>query len=243
MDSKPIVTLEEAKEFLGVPDSATKLDLRYTMMIEAATRQIEQATGRFFTRQAFTEFLTSRDSLRVDYDLTGDMPGVAQSGLQRVATPQTIYLRGVSIAADPAPKVWYDPYPTGTDAYSDDDLLTEGVDYIVDRDNDTLLVYIGTRYRPRAFKIDYTAGYEVDATDTLSTNVPDLLKMACFIQMQFLNVKLRDSNIGMGGERTAVVGSSGKSVGVFSQFLVTSGLTPEVASMLRDYKRVATGRG
>lgn len=244
MDSFPLVTLTEVKEFMEVRAEITAKDARYTRLVDTATKMIERETGRSFAKQVHVEYHTARDNTRTDYNLggAGDFSTsgryTSDSGLKSIITPQTIYLRGVNIDPDADFKVWYDPSPSGSDAYGDNNLLTLGDDYVVDYDNDAVVLYIGTTYRPRSIKVEYTAGYEV-ADSSLSGSAPEELKTACLIQTQYLNVKLRNDNIGMDSERTV----SAKDRVTMAPFMARAGLTPEVVGMVRHLKRLRTGKG
>lgn len=243
--SYPFVTLTEMKDFLEIREEVTKLDTRLTLLIAAATKQIEKATGRIFTRQVITEFFNSRDNRTTDYDFGGvaDYSVGPSSGLLTRTKPQTIYLAGLGIDRNESLSVWYDTYPTDGSAFSADTLLTPNEDYQVDFDNDALILYIPTRYTQRSLKVEYTAGFAFAAEDdfpdifTLSASIPDELKLAIMTQVQFLNVKLRSDNVGMASERTV----SGKDRVTSSPFLTAGGLTPEVMSMVRDLKRLRLG--
>lgn len=244
MESYPLVTLDEVKEFFDIRPEVTKLDARYTALALLATKQIEQATGRLLTKQEHVEFFTSRDNVRVDYNLggAGDFNGgerfMGDAGLRSIVNPQTIYLKGVGIDPDADFEVWYDGSPSGTDAYDASNLLTPVDDYGIDYDNDSVVLYIPTRYRLRALKVRYTAGYAEDS-GTISAAAPDDLKTAALIQTQFLNVKLRADNVGMDSERT----TSAKDRVHSAPFMARAGLTPEVASIVASLKRVRTGKG
>jgi hypothetical protein len=243
MESYPLVTLEEVKEFFDVRPEVTKLDARYTALAKLATTQIEQATGRFLTRQEHVEFFTSRDNTRIDYDLggAGDFNGgryTNDQGLRSIVNPQIIYLAGVNIDPDADFDVWYDPNPAGQDGHSDRDLLRRDDHYGIDYENDAVVLYVSTRYRLRGIKVRYTAGYP-EADGTLSGAAPSYLKTAALIQTQFLNVKLRADNVGMDSERTV----SGKDRVHSAPFMARGGLTPEAASIVASLKRVRTGKG
>lgn len=244
MESRPIVTLDEVKEFLGSSSrvESTASDARYTRLALLATRQIEQATGRWLTKQQFVEFFTSRDNVRSDYDFAGAgdtyMPYAMESGLKRTINAQTLYLSGVGIDPDAPFDVWYDPSQGGASPFGDGTKLTPGTDYGIDYDEDNVILYIGTRYRPRALKVVYTAGY-AETDGSLSGSATEDLKTAVLIQTAFLNVKLRNDNIGMDSERTV----SSKDRVHAAPFMARAGLTPEVSSMVGYLKRVRTGRG
>lgn len=246
--SYPFVTLDEMKSFLDIRPEVTKLDVRLKLLISAATKQIEQATGRIFTRQAITEFFTTRDNRSTDYDFGGVASfdsnlSYAASGLLTRTKPQTFYFSGLGIDRDSSLFVWYDPYAMDETAYDESALLSPLSDYQVDFQNDALILLIGTSYRARALKVRYTAGYAFSAPDdapdlfNLSASIPDELKLAIMTQVQFMNVKLRSDNVGMGSERT--LGSKDRVH--LTPFLTAGGLTPEVMSLVRHLKRLRLG--
>ena len=238
MERLPIVTLAEVKDFLDIRDNITKLDTRLTGLIDVATKQIEKVTGRHYTRQTFTEYFASRDNSKVDYNLNSP-PGyssIGETGLIRQWTPTKLYLKGYSLDRDAPIRVWYDPYDF---AYGDDREITLNQGFRVDLDEDVILIDMPTIYRVDAIKVEYTAGYAAGGTPpTLSEAADSVLKMAALVQTQYLNVKLRNDNIGMGTERTV----SAKDKVISTDFLSTQNLTPEAASMLSDHKRVIVGK-
>lgn len=243
--SYPFVTLTEMKSFLDIRPEVTKLDTRLGLLIAAATKQIEQATGRIFTRQVITEFFTTRDNRTTDYNFGGfERSNYGwDSGLATRAKPQTFYLSGLGIDRDADLFVWYDPVAMDDTAYNVDTLLDPNDDYQVDFQNDALILMIGSSYRQRALKVQYTAGFAFEAESatpnlfTLSVAIPDELKLAIMTQVQFMNVKLRSDNVGMGAERT--LGTKDRVH--LTPFMVGSGLTPEVSSLVRHLKRLRLG--
>lgn len=248
MISYPFVTLSELKVFLDIPETITKLDTRLSLLLSTATSQIEEETGRTFTRQIITEFFTSRDNRITDYDFGSN--GISyssnmSSGLATRIKPQTFYLQGIGIDRGADFRVWYDPYVGGDTPYSDSTLLTPNQDYQIDFENDALILRIGTGYYQRALKVAYTAGYAFAPADmsepndniSLSAAIPDTLRLAAMVQAQYLNVKLRADNVGMGSERTV----SAKDRVSSSPFLSNSRLTSEVVGIVRDLKRLRLG--
>ena len=252
--SHPFITLAEFKTFLDIPENITKMDARYSLLLATACKQIEKATGRVFSKQVITEFFTSRDNRTTDYNLGGvasfggasDNYGLG-NGLLTKTKPQTFYLKGIGIDRDANFYVWYDPYVVDDTGYNADTLLVPNQDYQIDFDDDALILNIGTSYRQRALKVQYTAGYAFAPADeahpedniSLSASIDETLKLAVIIQTQYLNVKTRADNIGMGTERTV----SAKDRVHASPFLAMAGLTPEVSGMLRDMKRLRLGTG
>lgn len=245
MDTKPLLTVAEASAFLNI--RAGTQDVRVGQLVAAATADIERATGRQFTRQEHVEYLTTRDNRRTDYDFMGSsdyaVPAVQWGGMRTIVSPQTLPLVGVNV--DPATiQCFYAPYATGPDSFSADTALGAN-DFQLDDKDDRIVLYAATRFRMRALKVAYTAGYEAAPTDgkpdeiTLSAAIPDWLKTAALIQCQFLNVKLRADNIGMAAERT----TSEKGKVSSSAFLKTNGLTDEAIGLVRHLKRVGVGRG
>lgn len=238
MERLPILTLAELKDFLGIRDNITTLDARLSLLIETATKQIEDATGRHYTYQGFTDYFTSRDNTTLDYNLFSD-PGystIGESGLIQRRKPQILRLKGYGLDRAENISVWYDPYDH---QFGDSRLLVRDRDYRVDQDEDQIIVTAATVYAVDAIKVSYFAGIEPTGDPlTLSENANSMLKMAALVQSQFLNVKLRNDNVGMGTERTV----SAKDRVTSTPFLAVSGLTPEAASLVREHKRIVTGR-
>jgi hypothetical protein len=245
--SYPFVSLPEVKAFLGVPENVIKMDARYRLLLATASQQIEKATGRIFAKQVNTEFFTSRDNRNTDYDFggVGSYDVGTSSGLLTRTKPQTFYLSGIGIDRDANFSVWYDPYAMDSTAYNADTLLSPREDYQIDFENDALVLMIGTSYRQRALKVEYTSGFAFAPHDdtkpeqdiSLSAALDDTLRLAVMLQTQYLNVKTRDDNVGMGSERTV----SSKDRVTSSPFLAQAGLTPEVVGMVRHLKRLRLG--
>jgi len=243
MLSHPILTRAEAKEVLEIRNSNSDKDDHVDRLIASATQMIEKMTGRYLTKQEHTEYFTARSNSRTSYDLqSNSIPNILDDGLRVDVKPQTLFLTGTVIDPDTNFSLWYDPSNFGTDAFSNDTKLVAERDYQIDYDNDRVSVNIGTRFRQRAFKATYTAGYafaEEGGETTLSVAAPHWLKMAALVQIQFLHMKLRRDNVGMKNERQV----SGKDSIAQSEFAVLGGLTPEAQSFVAHLKRVRTGRG
>lgn len=248
MDSYPLITMSEAKAFLDIREETTKDEPRLRTLITLATNDLEIATDRRFTRQTFVEYLTTRDNKRSDYSFSGSNDyGVThmplEGGTRTIVSPTSFLLDGVNIDEDTL-EVWYNGNAMSADDFSDNHKLVNGKDYQLDTENSKLVLYVGTTFRMRALKITYTAGYAAAPTQgtadeiTLSASAPDWLKGAALIQLQFLNVKLKRDNVGMGSERTA----SEKGKVASSYFLKTNGLTPEVIPHVAHLRRPRTGR-
>lgn len=250
MESLPLLTLAEVKALVGIRPEVTKDDAHLRLLISAATANIEFATGRQLTQQPFVEHFTSRDNRTTDYALDAGTPdyfafGINGGGLKTVVKPSTYSLKGVN--PDPATLVvHYNPTARDEADYGDAHLLTES-DYELDAERGTLTVMAGTRYAPRALRVAYTAGYAAAPEDAqadpavlcLSAAIPDGLRMAAILQVQFLRSKFKADNIGMGSERSA----SEKGKVSVSNFLAVTGLTPEVWPYVAHLKRPRVGNG
>jgi len=247
MDTKPILSLAELRALFDVRETITKNDERYKRLNNIAAISLEIGTGRYFTEQTFVEHLTTRDNTRTDYDFRGSsdfaLPtsGLLDSGLLTRATPTSVPLLGVNV--DPATlKVWYNPAARGPDDFEDQHALEMDRDFQLDPETDRLHLYIATRFRVRSLRVEYTAGYaaaEVDNYSCLSAAAPMWLKEAAMLQVQFLNIKLRNDNIAMAAERTV----SDKGRVASSAFLKVNGLTPEVVPLVAHLRRPGMGRG
>lgn len=240
----PFITLDEMRAFSGITSIKPEIDNRLIMCISNASLQIERITQRIFTRQPLVEYFKSTNNTSTNYATNGDS-SVDGSAFATVARPLTVYLKGAFISPDDPLNVWYDNYPNRNDAHGDDHLLVPDEDYFVDYDNCSIKLLIPMVLRPRGIKVSYTGGYSnlsVDTgeeMDTLSGDLPEPLKLACLVQAQFLNVKLRTDNIGMEGERV----SSGKDRVSQFKFTTNAGLTDEVVGMVRHLYRVKVGSG
>lgn len=101
-----------------------------------------------------------------------------------------------------------------------------------DYDFDNYCVFLNDRYvvnRRIKMELIYTAGYEMDTTDTSLIICTDDLKMACVLQVSHLFN--RRQNI---GSTSISVGNTG-SIGYQKEY----GLLDEVKSLLKPYRRYA----
>jgi hypothetical protein len=227
----PCVTLTEVKDFCQIREETTQFDASLKLLSATAMEQIEELTQRFFTRQEVTERHTTRDNSDMVYSSNPD----ATSGVVRNTRPQTVFLKGVNIDVNSF-DVRYDPLF----AFGDDTRLVEGVDYILNPDEDTLTLLAATKHTQRGLRVTYTAGFASAGTpETISASAPAAIKQAALFQVQFLRVKSRPDNVGMGVERTT--GSKDKTIS--TPFLSKGRLTPEAMSLVTRYKRVRVGRG
>jgi hypothetical protein len=249
MQTRPLVTLSEIKAMLSVRETDTSKDARLRSLSLVATQQLERETGRFFTQQAHVELLTTRDNQRTDYDFRGSdyytsFNDTGFSGMRTIVSPQSFVLDGVNVDPETV-AVAYNPY-----ARSPADFTAEHVvpaeDWQIDPETSRLHVHAATRFKVRALKVAYTAGYEEGVSSnnpeeiTLSDSAPHWLKEAAILQTMFLNVKLRTDNIGMASERTT---HATKGHVTQAYFMKTHGLTPEAIALVSHLKRVRTGRG
>lgn len=226
------VDLDDMKAFIGVASSSTDHDDELNAMALVAAKDIERVTGRFFSKQEFTELFTSRDNVRSEPDLYG----TSESGRVTYTHPREYSLAGWSIDPGTPVVVTYDP----TGKHEDDAVtLVEGTDFIVDYDNNKVIILTGTRYALRGLSITYTAGYDNDGGDpaTLAGNTPADLRMAALFQIQHLRVRARPDNIGIKNDRT-----HSREATRGGPFAVRGGVCPEAQALLLDYRKVRTGK-
>lgn len=252
-DMIPLVSLAEIKEFcdLSLTPNAAK-DARLMQIAAIATDQIADYTGRIFTQSEVMEFQTSKDAVRNSLDMhphtVADPISTNIFDWGRVSSPidRTYALKGLNVDPETV-RVFYDPRLN----FGPETELTRGKHFEVDV-GDTLVLHYPTRYKLRALKLLYSAGFAAAPTPpadpganppisagpvTLSASAPVALKEACLYQIQFLRVKSKPDNVGMEAERTA--GSKDKVV--FSKFLSSGGLTPEARALVNRYRRVNMG--
>ncbi len=230
--SLKLVTVEAAKLFLDVRDETTKFDATLTALIDLATAEIEQETGRLFTLQAIIEDFDTAQTITRVWDFGGSSP----SGLTTKARPQNYRLKGVKIDSGIGLDVRYDPLLV----FGDDTLiknLAGQPDYIINFETGLLQLLTGTHAHRSALRVSYTAGYAQDgSTGVLKADeVPEMLRQACLFQVAFMRKRQRIDNIGTKTER------GGGKVPVVN-FTTIKGLCPETAGLLRGFKRITVGR-
>lgn len=228
MITKPLINLDAAREHLPMRAGVTKLDDRLAMLIDLATAQIEQLTGRKFTYQEHTQYLRTIETPIIGYDLwnTENTSGVIVS-----ARGCQYPLLGMPVDLAEPFKVYYDL----NEVYGEDTLVESGY-YSLNADAGVLHTRLGTYDHPRGLKVNYTAGYAIGDDETLNDTAPIDLRLACVAQVIALWTRLSPDNIGMNSDR----GQNNKNA-TFRQFANRGGLTPEAAGMVAHYRQPLLG--
>lgn len=184
-------------------------------LIPAASKQIQKFCRRTFIQEVYTEFFPTIDN-RV------------------TLLPYSIWLKEIPVATSPAPIVIlsYNYNWDNTDPLTVDPKLG----YTVDFDTGEILFAIAFRQHAQSLRVAYTGGYALDTdADEDDFYAPDAdIRLACAMQTAFLVERFLESEQGTdsktrGGKNTKVMSS-------------TSGLTPEVRSIVTSYRRTLVGR-
>jgi hypothetical protein len=216
----PLVTLDEAKEFMGIRPTNAGHDMLITALVMASTLELEHATQREFEYGNKSQRF---NTLRTCY-------GGDRQNMQ-------FFLHGINVDGLSPVDVWYDPDLI----FGADTKLTPITDYIVDTEEAVIHLKSNTWPHKLALKVDYVAGYVSGGTPpTLSDTAPADLKSACLFQTLFMFKRHRSDNVGMTGER----GLGTDQTGVSSEKWNTPiGLCKEAQGLARPYRRVVMGRG
>ncbi len=242
--STPMIGLNEVKSLLPIRAGNAEFDARITSLVILATKQIEQATKRFFTSQVHVQYFAARDTSKSSINLVGS-DSVAQasitdfhsSGVLNTVRPQTLTLQSFPVDTTPALlEVVYDPLQAF--ANNDTFAIIPATSYVLDEDNGRLHLRWPMHPGRRRIRVTFTGGFTAaDTPATLSTDLAaqgfEDLRQACIIQTVFLFKKLDRENVGKKGDK-----QSGGSV---VDFWKIGGLAPEAASMLTAYKSLLTG--
>jgi len=249
--STSLIGIEEVKSLLPIRAGNAEFDARITNLVTLASRQIEQATKRFFTSQVHVQFFSSRDTARRVLDLRGDggtteaslVDSFHEGGSTTVVRPQTLTLQSFPVDTVATFEVIYDPLQrfSGNDSF----VIIPAINYVIDEDNGRLHLRYPMHAGRRRIRVTFTAGFAAAGTpatlavDLAALGFEDLIQ-AAIIQTVFLFRKLDKENVGKGVDaKNAATGSRAQRGG--DQFVKIGGLCPEAASLLTAYKSLLTG--
>ena len=219
--SNPLISLDYIKNFIEVRSGYTGFDTLLTDFIAVATKQIETATCRSFTKQARTEIVDSKQSYSYGYDLGG----VSETGLAQGVKEQIITLKGLPIDSGSAVELRYDV----DRLFTSENVIIPTNKYYVDYDKGQIHLAYPTIKKKKSIKVTYTAGYEPSGSPlTLNDSIPYDLKQACVYQTMFLWNNRILENVNSNEDRSD--GASGS-----SQKIRHGGLTPEVFGLIAPY--------
>lgn len=227
MLTKPLVVISDVLGYLPVRSGNDAFDERISMLIDVATTQIETATNRYFTFQAHTEYFNTVDTASKRYDFGGS---TNESGLYTHSRPIRYVLKGIPVSASANFAVYYD---TRRVFGAETEIST--TDYILNRESGILTLRSPMREGENYLKVVYSAGYDVDPSNSFLVDVPTDLKLACVTQVIHLFGRLTPDNIGVDSDRGT------KSVDA-AKFTRLGGLTIEAASMIHRYRQPLLGR-
>lgn len=241
--STPMIGISEVRTLLPIRAGNAEFDARITSLVILATKQIEQATKRFFTSQVHVQYFASRDTSRSSINLVGS-DSVAQasitdfhsSGVINTVRPQTLTLQSFPIDIGQSFEVVYDPLQafSGNGTFA----VVPSTSYVIDADSGRLHLRWPMHPGRRRIRVTFTGGFlAADTPTTLSTDLAaqgfEDLRQACIVQTVFLFRKLDRENVGKKGDK--------QSGGTTVDFWKIGGLAPEAASMLTAYKSLLTG--
>lgn len=223
---KSLVTLDDIKEHLPIRTAVTEYDATLTKLALVATRQIERACRRHFTKQQFVELHTARHAFHNVLDLQGG----SESGMVTRIREQTLILKAKPIDLDETFEIRYDP--NADRAFDSQFDVIEEDDYSVDPDTGVVILTVKTYHVRDGIQVTYTAGYAEGVSGTLSENAPDDLKLAAAVQTIWLWKRVLPDNIG---------GVDKDSQGQGQPFR-SHVLAPVVPGLLTPYVRPLTGK-
>lgn len=229
LTSYPIVTLDYIKtEFIEFREGFTEKDTLITNFIALATKQLETATGRSFTKQARTEILDARNTSLSVYDFTGN----AEEGIVGSSREQILRLKGLAIDTGETFEIRYDP----NRLFDTPGTVVPSTDYYIDDELGRVYLRHPTSKTPKSIKVTYTAGYEAAGSPlTLQDSIPEDIKQACVYQTMFLYNTRNLESINAEDDRSDGGAGSIRKIKV-------GGLTPESYSLIAPYKILRTGR-
>lgn len=187
----PLVSLDEVKAYIPTNPGYSNNDAKYLMLAKQATAAIEVLCRTKFARDEYTQYF---DSYRTGKQLI-DLYGTSLSGYSQGTTPQFFLLKALPVDMSEPFTVYYDP----DRQYAEASIISP-VGYFVEEESGRLRIDSITDSYPRAFKVVYTAGYELAVDVTTGQNyvagAPDDLKMACLLTIQYIfdKVNLRTTN-------------------------------------------------
>lgn len=230
---KPLISLADLKSLLPIRPTSTEFDPRCKVAILSATAQIESGLRRSFARKEYTQFETSRLSVSQGIDLWG----TSDDGLMATIKPQTFSLSGIAIDTTQPVELRYDP-----GLVFGDDTIIDPARYTLDAEAATIAIRYPTRHAPKAFRLTYTAGLPATEKEAGWFCLSDALvddyapvKLACQMQAMHLFNKSSPETIGKVAD-----GTDGKKRPI--PFQVPGGLLPDVADLVKGWRRLSYGR-
>ena len=244
--SKPFVSLDEVRGLLPIRPGNVDHDEKITNYILVASRQIEQATKRFFERQVHVQYFSSRTTSQHVIDLQSDtrrtdlttFDNFHEQGLALQIRQQTLLLQSFPIDTVEDFTVVYDPRSAFDSSVTA--ITVNSDNYVIDPDTGRLHLRFSMHQGRRRIRVTFTGGFLSAGTPaTLSADLVtqgfEDIRQAAIIQTVFLFKKWNRENIGKKGDQAQ--DKRGNRFGpATSDFWKIGGLTPEAGSLLAPYK-------
>lgn len=211
MISKPLVSVDDVRNQLPVRGGNQSYDEKIAHLIEVCTVQIETLTNRCFTKQTFTENFNSVESNSHGY-----------------FREKRFNLKGMPITANSL-VLRYDPRRQ----FGADTIISSDNYYVTGKSQ--LITLFSMIDAPGALRVEYTAGYDIDAVTGALSGIPLDLKQACIMQTMFLFRKMQTAEIGHEPDKATVSTNSGR-------YVVQGGLVREAAALVIGYRNPLVGR-
>ncbi len=173
--TKPIISLDDLKVQLPIRQGNAEFDARLLSLIDVATAQIETATRRNFTKQAYVErFNTSLNTKRV-LDLLGtdtySSRGFHDAGSIRVSRDQIITLTAPVVDLAVPVVVEYDPVRKFTLAESLSFVVVDALNFTVDADEGRIFLRHPTARGFQYLRVTYTGGFALPVQGVTPTTL------------------------------------------------------------------------
>lgn len=229
----PLVTLSRVKAFLSIRETDATHNDNLSLLMDAATLEIENQTNRTLSRAERTEVFSTRRTSYTTYDEFGG----SESGLITKSSPQSFYLSGLNIDTLFGLDVRYDPRQKFDDATK----LVQDSDYVMDWESSYLTILSGTFAHTRALRVGYLSGYFTTGIEEAEEiDAPADIQLAALYQIAFMFKRTRSDNVGMTGDAGMMTDKSKVGGGRWN---TQSGLCKEAQGLLAKYKLPAMGRG
>jgi len=229
----PLISRNDLTDYIEIRAGFTGKDNLLDGLILTATRQIETATRRSFTKQSRVEILDTKKSVDVFYDFSGDY----DSGDYTSIKEQVITLKGVPIDNTLNDfRLYYDLERVWASTS-----VINSSDYYRDDENSLIYLKYPTSSARLSLKAVYTAGYAVTAATNvlpanLSAAIPSDLKLACIYQVMWLYNKRFPETMNVTQDSLDGAASARN----FTKPI--AGIVPDAWNLLSPYRNIMLGR-
>lgn len=249
MSQLPFCQMSDVKQWLPVRDGVSTYDAKIMSLMLIASKQIESYCRRDFTYQSnFVEAFDTKQTIHRVPDFASSC--IPATGFMYVGRPQSLYLTLTPIDMTQPIIVNFDPYFVfGTQTILNGVPGANGIcipDYQIEPGKANkwpkVILMRGLPKTNRALQVTYSGGYQPDPANTYLMVDSDIT-MATALQTLFLWTRNNPDNIGISQDRTmGSPGNKGFHAGT-ADFEKNSGVCNEAAVLLKDYARIAKGRG